>query len=185
MKNRVEHYVIESTKGRLLIIQDQMQEMKRAFVFIVIMLISGVVISPYGPYPIGEFSTGVFWIWTIGWCISCGVAYYAMSYQKEHVITRNHIKITEIKSGHRSPSTSIMVGKELQGEVNHQPYTSGPRIANTSVRIGTHELKIFPYTLTVKGLNDGEVRFSLTSGKSVEVLVDAIREVIPLNVDYT
>lgn len=185
MKNRVEHYVIESSKGRLLITQDQIQEMKRATVFICIMLISGIVISPYGQYPIREFSVGVFWIWTIGWCISGGVAYYAMNYQKEHLFTRNLIKITEIKSGYRKPSTYVMVGKELQVEVKHQHYTSGPRIGNTTVGVGTHKLKIFPYTLTVKGLNHAEVYFSLTSGKSAEALVEAIREVMPLQVDYT
>lgn len=185
MKNRVEHYVIESTKGRLLIIQDQIEEMKRAAVFILIMLITGCVISPYGPYSIREFSLAIFWIWTIGWCISGSVAYYAMNYRKEHLFTPNRVKITEIKSGHRSPSTSVMFGKEAQVEVKYQYYTSGPRIGNSTVRAGTYKLKIFPYTITIKGLNDAEVFFSVTSEKSAEVLVDAIRKVIPLHVDYT
>lgn len=186
MSKRIEHYTIQMGKDRLLIIQDQNDEMKRALALILLMLIGGVVAGPYGMNVLEEFfSTGVFWIWTIGWCVSGCVAYYALHYKKEFLLKKTSLKTTVITKGNRQSSESILIGEKLKVRVLHQVFTQGPQIPNTPIRLGTAtNLKIFPYTIWMRGKTSQEIKLSLSARKSVDAILELMKDIVELEIEF-
>ncbi len=148
--SRIEHYLLKHHNQTLMIIHDQRDEMKRAVTLIFLMLVSGWFGGPYGPFPIEGISPAVFWVWTIGWCISGTVARYALSFTKKHTFTKGHIHVVEHVHGNQGSAQDIPVGDQLHIKVISQCRTYGPKISSSPIRLGGSTLKIFPYQYICK-----------------------------------
>jgi len=173
MKTNIDNFVIMPFNGGLNVTLDQRHDAKRGIKLILVMLVCGLIVAPYGPFPIEGLPPVIFYFWIIGWSISGLLTWNILNWRQEYLFTRHKLSITEIKNGVRLLPRIIKIDKQLMVTVRR----------NRGNNSGEHGRSpaIFPYTIIVEGEAEEKTTFSMLSQTSVKDLLSAIETIVPLS----